>query len=349
MISFFRLRIVWFCLLCVLAVALMIQARTEGDFLRRVIFSSGAIVRRVAGGSASALFTVARYVKTKNAILRENEALRDQIRSYQRELHSVSALEYEKAALRRMLQFSLSVPYELVPAQIIAVEGLGTEAQAALINRGAAHGITRRMAVAGVYQNELVALGTISEVSRYTAQFMPLTNGRFSVPAQTEQSLQRGIVSGSGARGKGQLLFISDAVNASDAVFVKERLVINENAVFFPKGMLVGEVSYVDSDSANFLFRAYVQPYLTVSEVDYVFVLVPKEDAPEEYSEKYSEQSSEQSAQQSAAPRHLYRLEDAAYQSPAVPSNDLTQVGAANETANKTANGPNEIVRDRTQ
>ncbi len=276
--SFFRLRVFWFLLCSGASVFAMFSANTQGSFFRSLLFSGSNVFRNLTGRSAVWFESVSgKFIARKKTQL-ENEQLKQKIGEYEARMQSISSLEFENAMLRKILEFSLSIDYNLLPTQVIAANGEAGEVQGILIDRGSTSGIRENMAVVGIHNNDIVVVGSISQAALYTAQVIPLTHVNFSVPVQTSQSTQRGILSGHSGQ-DGLLLFISDVIYDSDSsfVFVGEQVVVNAYSKFLPRGMLIGSVVEISSDIEDRISRSYVKPYLLPANLDYVFVIIPQD------------------------------------------------------------------------
>lgn len=277
MISIFRLRIFWFLILSTISIFTMFSATISVSFFRNIIFDSSNVFRNLAGRSAIWFENISKTLETRKAIQIENENLRKKIKEYEEHLKLINSLAFENETLRNILEFSLSVDYNLLSAQIIAINGEGNNIQSVLIDKGSTRGIQKNMAVVGIHNNNLVVVGSVSHATFYTAQFIPITHVNFSVPAQTQQSMQKGILSGYNGQ-ENLLLFTSDAIydGNSDFIFVGEEVIINAYSQFFPRGMLIGVVIKVSSGVEDRISRSYVRPYIKPSNLDYVFIVISK-------------------------------------------------------------------------
>ncbi len=284
MMYFLRLRVIWFVVLSALSILTMVFSTTISvSFFRNIIFDSSNVFRNIVGQSAILIENVSEKFVARKVMQVENDKLKKEIRRYKENLKIINSLVFENEMLQRILEFSLSIDYDLLPTQILSINGEGKDIQSVLVDRGSVRGVEKNMAVVGVYNNDLVVVGLISNVTFYAAQFTPITHVNFSVPAQTNQSMQKGILSGYDGQ-ENLLLFTSDAIyeNNSDFIFVGEQIVVNTYSKFLPRGMLVGVVVKVSSSGEDRISRAYIRPYVMLSKLDYVFIVIPKEPEPDD-------------------------------------------------------------------
>ena len=160
-------------------------------------------------------------------------------------------METENVQLRRLLGVKATVD---VPS--VAVEILYTPAhpskESIILNKGAADGIEPGMPV--IAEGGIV--GQIRRVNHNTSEAALVTDEITSVPALVKRNGTRVLVFGSGQTGQIEVRYLSLDVD----ITVGDELVSSGIGGYYPAGLMIGEITSIETNSAQGFVRAIVAP-----------------------------------------------------------------------------------------
>ena len=185
---------------------------------------------------------------TRNALLRDNAALKDENRENDLKLLRLEAIEQENLRLRALLNAEPRDVVERRLASVLRVD-LDPLRQRVLIDRGSRDGVTRGQAVVDSHG----IFGQTSNVGPMASEVILLSDPTHAVPVQIERNGLRTIAVGTGDPHKLALPYLPR--NAD--VKVDDRLVSSGLGGVFPAGYPVGRVAEIKRDPS--------QPLATVS------------------------------------------------------------------------------------
>lgn len=160
-------------------------------------------------------------------------------------------METENVQLRRLLGVKATVD---VPS--VAVEVLYTPAhpskESIILNKGSADGIEPGMPV--IAEGGIV--GQIRRVAPNTAEAALVTDDKTSVPALLKRNGIRVLVFGSGQPGQIEVRYLSLDVD----IKVGDELVSSGIGGYYPAGLMIGEITSIETNSAQGFVRAIAEP-----------------------------------------------------------------------------------------
>ena len=160
-------------------------------------------------------------------------------------------METENVQLRRLLGVKATVD---VPS--VAVEVLYTPAhpskESIILNKGSADGIEPGMPV--IAEGGIV--GQIRRVTPNTAEAALVTDDKTSVPALLKRNGIRVLVFGSGQPGQIEVRYLSLDVD----IKVGDELVSSGIGGYYPAGLMIGEITSIETNSAQGFVRAIAEP-----------------------------------------------------------------------------------------
>ncbi|MCP2343778.1 rod shape-determining protein MreC [Actinomadura rupiterrae] len=233
--------------------------------------ASAAVVRPVGNG-LDAVFNAPGERRRADRLQRENQRLRDQLRT--------TRIDQGKAAqLDRLLGSAGLGGYKIVAANVISA-GQGLE-DTVTIDAGSGSGIHTDMTVMSA--DGLV--GRVTRVGPATATVLLATDVNSSIGARLEDSKEIGIVQGRGRRGLGdggRTPIRFQLLDANAPVKVGQRLVTlgSQGDRPYVPGVPIGTVERIDAPGGGLTRTAYVQPFVHFTSLDVVAVVVapPKSD-----------------------------------------------------------------------
>ena len=200
----------------------------------------------------------------------ENERLRNRIQELEAENHRLLEAEATNQRLQELLEFRSRLAVGSVTASIIA-NSASSWFQSALLNKGAADGVRKGMAVV----TPLGVVGQVVSVTKHNAKVLLLTDPNSGVDVLVQRTRTRGIVSGSLGNGT-----IMKYVKRSEDVREGDRLVTSGVDGVFPKGLLVGTVTKVEREQLGLFQLIEVAPAVVPSRVEAVLVVDAAEHRP---------------------------------------------------------------------
>ena len=160
-------------------------------------------------------------------------------------------METENVQLRRLLGVR-----ETVDVPSVAVEVLYTPAhpskESIILNKGSTDGIEPGMPV--IAEGGIV--GQIRRVTPKTSEAALVTDDKTSVPALLKRNGIRVLVFGSGQPGQIEVRYLSLDVD----IKVGDELVSSGIGGYYPAGLMIGEITSIETNSGQGFVRAIVEP-----------------------------------------------------------------------------------------
>lgn len=188
-----------------------------------------------------------------DALLEENEELRNQIESMENEKADNEVLRAENSWLKDFLDIKNKNPgFELTDADIISYEA-GNYSTVLTLNRGTVHGIKKNMPV--ITADGVV--GYISEAGLDWCKVTSITESTSKVGVYTDRSGVIGTVEGDPQlRAQGKCVMSYDA---EADIKVGDRVYTSGTGSIYPDGLLIGKIISVEADEATRKLIAVVE------------------------------------------------------------------------------------------
>lgn len=200
------------------------------------------------------------------AILNENISLKKKIDNLQREYIELKEESLEFERIENLLLFKKEKEKKYILCRVIARDPSNWYSSI-LIDKGRFQGIKEGDCVIG--QTGLV--GRIIEAGQNTSKVILITDPQFSCAALIQRSRQQGIVYGS-LLNKLIFRFFDDNVDIE-----RDDLVITSGlSTFAPKGILIGRITHIKSDSTS--IEAEVLPSVELQKLEEVLVILRNTD-----------------------------------------------------------------------
>lgn len=193
----------------------------------------------------------------------QNQELHQRIASLESDLARLREFEHENKNLKELLAITKQSELRGIVAEVIGLSP-SLWVQSLTINRGIADGIKPGMAV---IQGEGV-VGQIMKVGRSTAEVLLISDHVSGVDAIVQRTRARGVVEGSG----GELCRMR-YVSQEEEIQVGDRIITSGKDGIYPKGLLLGVVSDVDTNSRAQFKLIEIHPTVDFSRVESVLVL----------------------------------------------------------------------------
>lgn len=206
-----------------------------------------------------------RFARPRSFVLRENAALRNEVRRLTEENARLREAAEENVRLRQALRFREQVRLEMAPAEIVSRKGSGWF-ETAIVDRGRRSGVVKGAAV--VSFRGLV--GQVEQADPYTSLVVGLADENSAVGGMVQRSRVSGIVQGQGA----DYLLLNYL--PKDADVKKGDIVISSGmGRVIPKGFPIGRVVRVVRNSIGGTTSALVRPSARLDQVEQVFIVRP--------------------------------------------------------------------------
>jgi rod shape-determining protein MreC len=192
----------------------------------------------------------------------ENMRLKEEVAALRGDRVACWEAERERDRLRGLVGFRRSVPFVMLPARVIASSPSLFRTDFIVIDRGRTDGVYDGMPV--VTKEGVV--GRVFASALGSSQVVLVTDGLSAVDAYVQRTRARGIVKGTGDGCVMEYLWDGDAGRVGDKV------VTSGKDGFFPKGIVVGTVTGVESHGTSIKLR--LTPEVNPDSLDEVFVIL---------------------------------------------------------------------------
>ncbi len=197
----------------------------------------------------------------------DNQKLKRKIAALQEELILYKEGNLEAQRLKKLLSLQDAYPHRLIAARVIGKD-LSVISKTLWIDKGKTHGLKPGMPV-------LVSpglIGRLTDVSWHSSKVLLLIDENSNVDVLIQRTRVQGIARGAGSRG----CVVRYVPKIQD---VKEGDVVVTSGLsnIFPKGLLVGKVSYVNRMDAGLFSKIHVAPFADLASVEEVMVLAAEQ------------------------------------------------------------------------
>lgn len=250
----------------VLAVGLSVYTVRNPSTLRSIVsaalypfqWTSAAIWQGVAG--------IPSAIGKMRDLARDNFTLRQEIALLKPKLQNLETLEQENRYLRSALGFQQKgwQGRRLLAAQVVG-KSPSPWFSILEINQGSRAGIKAGQTV--IVEQGLV--GTLIEVSLFSAKVMLITDPDSSVAATADRSRDFGVVEGT----LGDKLVLK-YVSAGGDVAAGDKISTSQISEVFPPGLPIGTVSKADKKEVDLFYHIELKPAVDFSRLEEVFVII---------------------------------------------------------------------------
>ena len=189
-------------------------------------------------------------LSSRQALIRENEHLRQHNFFVQSRLERYAALEAENRRLRELLDSATKVGVQVLIAELLSVD-LNPYSRRIVLNKGVTDGVR-------VGQSLIDAkgiMGQVVEAGPFSSSAVLITDPSHALPVQITRSGLRGVAIGTGLLNRLELTHIP---NNAD-LMVGDALVTSGLGRRFPAGYPVGQVVSVERDNGQPFARVMVE------------------------------------------------------------------------------------------
>jgi rod shape-determining protein MreC len=266
---------IWWAVLLAVSAGLVVLSGTGPA--RAVQDAAARLVAPVQSAVAGLGETVGDFVEAIGEIggLRaENETLRTSLAAAEQRIAELEEAARDNARLRRLLGLRATLGWDLVPARVVGA-GTGGLTWEVAIDAGRREGVAVGMPVVGSAAGGGGALaGLVVEASPDRARVLLTVDPRSRVVARDQQTEALGVIQGQPG---GQLVMsqvaVTDPIEVGDTIVTAGLELEGVPASPYPRGILIGTVSALETDANGLTQTAFVRPALDPRSVEWLMVV----------------------------------------------------------------------------
>ena len=263
-----RIRVVLVTALLLAVVLAVVGSLTGMKLPQNIVQGILAPFRAGASKLTEGAGQVYEYIFRYEALLAENQALKEQLAAIEDEARDAYAIKQENDRLRDILDLvDTNEDYKLLDAYIISTSS-SDWSNTFTINRGSNVGIAPGMCAITAY-GELV--GLVSEVGVNYAVVKSVLDSSLEISATIAASGHSGMVQGGYASGLDGLLRMNYL--PSSATIRNHDQVVTTGSTVYPRNLILGHVVDAGFDDTGVAKYALLQPAADVRSVEQVFIV----------------------------------------------------------------------------
>lgn len=229
------------------------------DAVSTVLYPAQITATRLLG---SGLWFV-RVMRSRRAILRENAALRSEVRRLTSQNSRLQESYSENISLRRELGLRRNMALPTISAEVISRRE-SSWFDTATISRGGRAGVARGAAVV----NHRGLIGQVISVTPFSAQIATLSDPSSAVGAMVQRSRSFGII-----QGQGEDRLVLNYLPKDADVRTGDVITSSGMGGAVPKGFVIGRVVRIQRNFVAGTTSAIVRPSVKVDQIEHVFVI----------------------------------------------------------------------------
>lgn len=244
--------------------------------LKRIVMEAAEPAQKMFTASVEAVENAWRRYIHLVGLEEENRKLKGKVAALQEELILYKEGNLEAQRLKKLLSLKDTYPHRFIAARVIGKE-LSMISKTLWIDKGKAHDLKPGMPV-------LVSpglIGRLTDVSWHSSKVLLLVDENSNVDVLIQRTRVQGIARGAGSRGC-MLRYVPKIQDVKEGDVVVTSGLSN----IFPKGLLVGKVSYVNRVDAGLFSKIYVAPFADLASVEEVMVLAAGQQEPKQREKK---------------------------------------------------------------
>lgn len=203
------------------------------------------------------------WVPNPDALKTENRAVRELNLYLSSELMKSRKALSENRNLRELLEFKEGAEYNLISAEVIGKSVIELR-EYITINKGSNDGIDRGMSV----RTDAGLTGAVVVVEENYSLIETLNNRQIKISAKIERTGIDGILIWSGSK-----YFNMMNIPKSFDIKVGDELITSNYSRKYPPDLPIGKVVKVDEDKSSLFHKIYVEPFVSFSTLEQVFVI----------------------------------------------------------------------------
>jgi rod shape-determining protein MreC len=264
----------WWVVLVIISLAMVLvsgtaPARELQDLAARVVAPVHAALSGIGDGVADVVETIGEI----GGLRAENDELRSSLAAAEQRIAELQEAARENTRLRALLGLQAVLGWDLLPARVIAA-GTGALTWEVGIDAGHADGVVVGMPVVGSAPGGGALAGMVVEAGRDRAIVMLTVDPRTRVVGRDQETEALGVVQGQPG---GQLVMtqvaVTDEVMVGDTIITAGLELEGVAASPYPRGLLIGTVSALETDANGLTRTVFVRPALDPRAVEWLMVV----------------------------------------------------------------------------
>jgi rod shape-determining protein MreC len=215
-------------------------------------------------------------VKELTDLRKEYAELLKQLERYEELERSSAEIYQENIRLREQLNFSRTMRYNRIPAEISGRDP-DNLFSTIVINRGSFSGIKNDMAVVAWQDGVQALVGKIIQTGTFESLVMPVFDINSQVSARFSVSRYEGIMEGQG-NAETPLLMRFVTKRARNEIDIGDIVVSSGMGGIFPAGINIGRVNFINVPEYISTLEVNVIPMIDFSRLEYVFIIEAETD-----------------------------------------------------------------------
>jgi len=261
-----------FVILTIISTVMLLMS--SSDFMFGVKNAGLSIFSGIRGGIYEVTSFVSRTVlsiKELSDLRREHADLLRQLDRFEELERSNAEIYQENIRLKEQLDFSRTLRYRRIPAQISGRDP-NNLFSAIVINKGSFSGISNNMAVVAWQNGTQALVGKVVQTGIFESLVMPVFDLNSLVSGRLSVSRFEGIVEGQG-NPETPLLMRFVPRRAREEINIGDVIVTSGLGGIFPAGINIGRVNGVNTLEYETTLEIEVTPMIDFSRLEYIFVI----------------------------------------------------------------------------
>ena len=205
--------------------------------------------------------------ETKKNLAQNYKILEEKVKELTIENSKLKLLTKENEELKKQLNFLKDIDYKTVPARIV---GRSSEPNfyILILNRGSSDGIKEGMPV---ITSEGIVIAVINKTKKNTSHALMISDSHSQIAATIQNKNQTiGIV-----KGDYELSMKMELIPKDEEVKIGELIITSGLQEDIPRGLIIGQIDRVITESNSFFQTAFIKSLTTASELNVVAILIP--------------------------------------------------------------------------
>lgn len=261
-----------FLVIAVSVVTMVIDTKVESfSQFRTYLTSLVSPLQYIADTPGTLLDWSASRFTSRQALLKENQQLTNEITLMNEKLQRFEVLKQENENLLRLLDAPIKSEMHKVIAELMAIDNNPYSHQI-VINKGAIHDVYEGQSVL----DDTGIVGQIVEVATTNSRVLLISDITHAIPVRVSRNNVRLIVSGEGSINALTLDHVAHSADIREG----DLLVSSGLGKVFPEGYPVGTITKITRDESKPFADVKVEPAAKLDRLKYLLLLWPDELAP---------------------------------------------------------------------
>jgi len=261
-----------FVILTIISTVMLLLS--SSNFMHNVKNAGLSIFSGIRGGIYEVTSFISRTVLSISELSdlrREHADLLKQLDRFEELERSNAEIYQENIRLKEQLEFSRTLRYRRIPAQISGRDP-DNLFSAVVINKGSFSGISNDMAVVAWQNGTQALVGKVVQTGVFESLVLPIFDTNSLVSSRLSVSRFEGIIEGQG-NSEASLLMRFVPRRAREEINIGDVIITSGMGGIFPAGINIGRVNGVNTLEYETTLEIEVTPMIDFSRLEYIFVI----------------------------------------------------------------------------